>query len=176
MKSLPPKPPNGFGGAPPPNPPPPPGKRGPPRACGGPPPGPIGSYLAPGGTLQRGGCQRTHPPLGRRRKRRCVLCVVATTPTSSSPPEHGIVECRVHASTARSKPPASQRIMRPHPGRIQIPLPDIQRPPLPTYSPSWPVDFILVLEPRRGEVACWMRSPWLSSKRVTIRPRLGERR
>lgn len=71
MKSLPPKPPNGFGGAPPPpNPPlPPPGKRNPPRACGGPSPGPMGSYLAPGGTLwkaERGGHQQTRNMRGRK--------------------------------------------------------------------------------------------------------------
>lgn len=116
MKSLPPKPPNGFGGAPPPNPPPPPGKRGPPRPCGGPPPGPMGSYLAPGGTLQRG--MSANAFSGKSTwGHRCVLSVVAPHPTSS-PTKQRIVECRMHASTARSKPSTSQWIMGPESRRI----------------------------------------------------------
>ena len=105
-----------------------------------------------------------------------VLSVVATA-SSSPAAKHGIVKRRVHASTTGSEPSTPQRIMRSKALRIEVPLPYIERSPLPAYSPSWPIDFIFVVESRRGEIACWKRSAGLSGERVVvIRPWLGERR
>ena len=99
--------------------------------------------------------------------------IVATGPGAAPPAERGLVERRIHAAAAAGdEPPAPQRIMGSQARRVEVPLPDVGRPP----RAAWPVDFVLVVEPRRGEVAGWIRSPWLGGERVAVGPRVGGRR
>lgn len=85
---------------------------------------------------------------------------------SASPPaaEQGVVERRVHASSGAEPSSASQGIVKgAEARRVEVPLADVQRPP-PRRSASSSsrcsaVDFVLVFEAGRGEVARRVRSP-----------------
>lgn len=118
-------------------------------------------------------------PFSRRstQENRCVLSAIATRPTSAPRAEQRIVERRMHASATGSEPSASQRVVGAEARRIEVPFADVQRPPRPADAPSWPaVDFVFVIEARRGKVAAGIRSPGLSGERVSVGAWLRERR
>lgn len=86
---------------------------------------------------------------------------------ASGPPaaEQGVVERRVHASSgAEPSSAASQGIVKgAEARRVEVPFADVQRPPprrsSSSSSPWSVVDFVLVFEAGRGEVARGVRSP-----------------
>lgn len=78
-------------------------KRGLPRRFGGPSPGPMGSYLAPGGTLSTDSSAKCRDGKLRQQTRRYVLSIIPARPFTST--KHRIIKRRMHAPPPGPNPP-----------------------------------------------------------------------